>query len=317
MSKPRYLVVGPGGVKGFYMLGALHKLWSEGLLDEIEGYAGSSVGAMIVLLINCGYAPHQIMNMANKINLFMDFFNVSLGARLAEMKSNFGITSNSGIRHALEVAVVQRYGRVVTMEELYQTTGCELYITTQNISTGLPVYLSHYTHPDLDVVTAVLLSTNIPFLFYRMLFRGDIYIDGGFCDPIPIYPFDDGRNAVIAIYVKTNHPVSIEDPFIKTMTGYVHKMLMTSIHRLSQTIIANSSTSCHFVEIAASSIDTTGLSNTIEDKAKMIIEGLEAATLYVGRLRSGDLQFVPDHNFPSSMIRESYAINRVTKIRMA
>jgi len=315
MSKPRYLAVGPGGVKGFYMLGALHKLWSEGLLDEIEGYAGSSVGAMIVLLLNCGYAPHEIMLMASKINLFMDFFNVSLGERLAEMKTNFGITSNSGIRHALETAVIRRYGRVVSMEELYQSTGCDLYITTQNISSGYPVYLSHNTHPDLDVVTAVLLSTNIPFLFYRMLFHGEIYIDGGFCDPIPIHPFDDGRKTVVAIYVKTNHPVSTEDPFLKTMTGYVHKMLMTSIHRLAESIIANSSTSCHFMEISASGIDTTGLSNTIEDKAKMIVEGLEVASLYVDRLRSGDLEFIPDLTFSSAIIRESRTINRVTKIK--
>jgi len=283
-EKPKYIVLGPGGARGFYFLGVLHQLASEGQLTEVIGYSGSSVGAMIALLLTCGYTPVQIMGMAAETAIFTDFYNVKIGEKLLEMRSNYGITSNSAIRSKIERAVIDKYSRIVSMEDLYLMTGIDLVTVTYNIDTRRPVYMSHKSHPHLDVVTAVLLSINIPLLFYRMSYGGHTYIDGGFVDPLPIAPFDNGKDRVLAIYINTqiNAPAD-GGSFLSHITTYIHHILTTSIHRVRDMIVLTSSPKCDFIEINSSLADTTGASFSVSDKANMILHGVIAANKYLDR----------------------------------
>lgn len=280
--KPQYLVLGPGGVKGFYILGALDALDTRDYLSEVKGYAGSSIGALISLLMVAGYKPRQIMSMATQVDLFQDFYNVDFASKLADARSHFGIISTAAIRTALERALVDVYGQVPTLESLYLRTGLELWTVSYDLDRGKAVYFSHSTHPLMDAVTAVMLSINIPLMFYRVTYEGRTHIDGGFCDPLPLKPFDDGTKAILCIYVTTCRTLQeCSESFLKQLTFYVHKIIMTGIEQLRGKIMEHASPGCQFLELRADSFDTVGVSLGIPERARMIVDGLQAGLQFL------------------------------------
>ena len=273
-TKPTHIVMGPGGSKGFYFIGALHQLYVTGMLTEVIGYSGSSVGAMLSLLMTCGYKPSQINRMAVETNLFADFFTVKLGQRIEEMRKHCGIIGNTVIRNKLETAVIKKFGSVLTMKQLYDRTGILFQAVTFDIQSNTPYYINHINFPDLNVVQAVLFSINIPLLFYRLIYGQHEFIDGAFCDPLPIFPFDDGRNKVLTLYINTQMPPPSIGSLVPGISYGIHKMLTTGIHQYRDTIIAFASQKCDFIELTSSIIDTTGATLKEKDKVKMFMEGL-------------------------------------------
>ena len=275
-KKKKYIVLGSGGVKGFYILGALYQLKINEYLDDIDGYSGSSVGAIISLLMVCGYKVEEIMAMASESSIFNDFFTIE---KIQEMKNNLGILSNIAVRKFLDFAVKDKIGMIPTLQELYDMTNIELYTVSYNIDKMKTVYFSYQTHPDLDCITAVLLSINIPLLFYKSIYKKCSYIDGAFCDPLPLYPFDDGNNQILCIYVKVSTNQTSNN-FIEEMTYYLQQIAEASITKIRNMIISMSSDQCQFIEIITDIVNTTGINISMNDKIKMIYNGIEAAKLY-------------------------------------
>ncbi len=283
---PHYVALGPGGIRGFYMLGALNKLKTEGLLNNVQGYSGSSVGAMIGLLMVAGYEPIEINSIAADASLFADFFSAKLGEKLMEMKENVGLVSNSNVRRILERAIIAKHGKILTLNELYNITGIELYMVTYNLTLGRTEYLSHLTYPDLSCVAAALLSISIPFLFYQSMLHGHICLDGGLTDPMPISPFiNRGRN-VLGIYVKTNIVESDNDNDIIKFTKRIQKTIMAPIAELRDRTIRSAGSGVTFLELNSQTLDTTGGTVSLSDRAQMFIEGQRSAIILINRILS-------------------------------
>src|SRR6056297_3123288 len=87
---PELIVLGPGGVKGFLELGSLLVLEKWGWLDNVHTFVGVSVGAIISLLLICGYKVSEIIAEAADANIFQDMSTV----RFSDIKGNVGLVSN-------------------------------------------------------------------------------------------------------------------------------------------------------------------------------------------------------------------------------
>lgn len=288
-TKPTHISIGPGGSKGFYFIGALHHLFVSGMLTDVVGYAGSSVGAMISLLMTCGYKPSQINRLAVETNLFADFFAVKLSEKIDEVRKNCGVISNTVIRNKLEQALIKKFGKVLTLRELFERTNIFFQAVTYDIKSNTAFYMNHNNFPDMDAVKAVLFSINIPLLFYRLIYENHEFIDGAFCDPLPIFPFDDGKNKVLALYINTEMPPPQIGSFMPGISYGIHKMITTGIHQYRDTIMAFASNKCDFIELTSSIIDTTGASLTDADKVDMFIDGVEIIKYYMSLgVKSGE-----------------------------
>src|SRR5260221_13304866 len=68
------LVISGGGIKGFGILGMLHKLAEDCLLSSVSSYVGSSVGGVIAALLCFGLSPIEI------VFFFLDVLPVSYTA---------------------------------------------------------------------------------------------------------------------------------------------------------------------------------------------------------------------------------------------
>lgn len=307
---PDYLVLGPGGIRGLCITGCLHRLKSKQRLTRVKGYGCSSVGAVIGLEMTVTYSPMEIITMGADTNLFSDFFSVKLKdtrEKMREMKENRGITSNIQIKRQLEETVIAKMGNVPTLQELYDRTGMEFYVSTYNVTDQRLEIKSHYSDPNMSCVIAVLLSINIPFLFYEISYEDKVYMDAAFVCPLVIFPFEDGHSKILTIFVDVEAVTSVGEGM--TLTEYIHHILMSPTKMLKDQAIANSSSRCRHLCLLSQSQDITGMTLTPEDKADMVTTGLKGADIFISKMDSGRYEYL--HNTES--IDQIERLNNVSK----
>ena len=79
------------------------------------------------------------------------------------------------------------------MMELYNKTNKEVIISTSNLDTYLPEYITYETDPKLPVKEALLMSMSIPFCFETRKYNGHQYCDGAILGG---FPMDNHENTL-------------------------------------------------------------------------------------------------------------------------
>jgi predicted acylesterase/phospholipase RssA len=174
-----------GASRGIYQLGALHAAYSQNLLTEVKYFCGTSIGAVICLLLAVGYEPMDIYTYicTNDIGKVID--QVSLD--LKSVVNNWGLIDINIFKEYFRKIIILKWGGIPTFQELYNA-GKVLICTSYKLKSTDPcVYFSYKTHPNMSCLDAVILSSNIPFLFRAINYDGDYYIDGGIFDNNPAY----------------------------------------------------------------------------------------------------------------------------------
>ena len=170
----QYLILGPASMGIFSMLGSL--IQHEEELKNIKEISGSSAGAVLGACLALDMPLDVILD---------KIINVDI-AQLAKYKlitffRNFGLVDMEPVRRA----VVDILGRDVEFRDLKK----KLFISAYNLNRGRTEYFSHDTHPDMRVADAVCMSMSIPFIACTTQYNGNIYLDGGTKEDIPVTPF--------------------------------------------------------------------------------------------------------------------------------
>lgn len=168
------VVLAGGGARGFAHLGVLKALEEKGITpDYISAVsAGSIVGAFIA----AGKKPDQVMEIMQESDFF-DYAKVLMPKQ--------GLMSLDNLHKNLE-------------EELEENTISELkiplYIAVSNLVTGKIEYFA-----EGDLCQIVQASSSIPILFSPVEIDGDLYVDGGLLDNLPVEPLKDKCDIIIAV----------------------------------------------------------------------------------------------------------------------
>jgi len=277
--KPDVLVLGPGGIKGFFELGALCYLEERGYLSDVNIFMGVSVGAIISLMMVCGYKIIEIIAESADANIFDDLSSVSL----KDTQRKLGLISNAPIKRKLVNMVSKKFGYIPTLKQLYDTTGLELYCVTGNLDKETAEYMSYRTEPHLPVIDAVMYSMNIPIVFYKLKYKGCVYVDGALANPYPVDILDDGSKRILGLYIESTSKTDSE-PQDSTTTMYIHKLIHFTMNQLRNRIIDSCSENCKHIRLPTDIIDTTGLTVDADVKADMIIKGYKIAQEFLKNL---------------------------------
>ena len=280
MWKPEILVLGPGGIKGFLELGALAGLENAGVLSDVTTYVGVSVGAIISLLLVVGYTVTEIIVEAADANIFEDFSSVSW----KDIKENFGLISSAPIKRKLTRSVMEKFGYVPTLEQLFCSTGLELVCVTANLDKEIPEYISYKTDPQMSCVDLVMYSMNIPIIFYKLIYKGCVYVDGALGNPYPVDVYDDGNVNILGIYIESTRRTD-EEPSDSTTTMYIHKIIQFTMSQLRDRIIKTCSEKCKHLRLQSHIVDSTGLTIDAHLKADMILDGYDEAQRFLENLK--------------------------------
>jgi predicted acylesterase/phospholipase RssA len=269
MWKPTGLLLGPGGIKGFMELGFLLYMEKHGLLDRFDTFVGISVGAIISLLLVAGYSVYEIINEASRTNILGDVGLI----HLSDIKENAGLLSHQKLREVLENLIVAKFGKVLSMKELYQATGIELHITSLKLDeyNPQPVHFSHLVESEISCVEAAILSANIPFIFKRLYYKGKCYVDGALGAPYPIHLIDNGQRDVLGLYVQS--VFDNQDGIL----GYFRQVFYAGMVQLRNESIKHASSRCRHVALRSNNPDLVGFTTSSEAKINMITEGYEIA----------------------------------------
>ena len=226
------LVCSGGGTKGFSLLGALEYLHDNDLLENIKTFVGSSVGGIISALIVVGYIPSELFEVISKIHLFkmknQNFHNII---------TDYGIDNGKKLEILLKkLLLFKQIDENITLGELFNKTKLKLILTSTCINNREPVYLSYETHPNLQLITALRMSTAIPFYFTPILYDDKYFIDGSCMDDFPIHLFNEPEllKHTIGIYLTTKYDESkienIED-FLSSTIQSVNKSMSLIIKK--------------------------------------------------------------------------------------
>lgn len=226
------LIVGPGGNKGFAYLGQLSYLEKEGLLKNIKKYVGVSVGSIITLLMVCGYSILEILDQGHRTDL-LDMENV---LSIQDMLMKKAIFSQRTFEEKLDKLVIEKFGKVLSLKDIYEITGKEYVTVTTDLTSTVPkpVFLSHKTFPDMSCVQATLMSSNMPLVFTTYNHLGREYSDGGLTNPYPIDYFDESDRIIgLNVLGETSNSFLqiVQSPMVqlrlRIMEAYNHKRKCT------------------------------------------------------------------------------------------
>lgn len=172
----RFLSLSGGGYQGLYT--ALSLANAEDafgpLRDTFEGFAGTSVGAIIAAAASVGLPMRDIAQKFEEegVKIFSDR-PPPIGARavLMDVMRYFNHAKYDG-RHL--GVIVRSYCRDMRMRDLDRP----LLITAVRLRDGAPILFTRETHPDVLLREAVLASAAAPMIFPPVAVNGELHADG-------------------------------------------------------------------------------------------------------------------------------------------
>jgi predicted acylesterase/phospholipase RssA len=195
-----------GGVLGLAHVGAWTRLQTEHPDIKFTTASGSSAGALIALAVALGLTPEEMKTELWHCD-FSKFCKSDSWFNIWRLFNRYGWFSCSTLQIWIQQLVRKYAGTDLTFEELKHRTGMTLVVAVSNITTQKVIYLSPVLTPDMDVAEAVSISCRVPFMFESHVYTGltifdheadlpvlragDILVDGGGFDNLPLAAFNE------------------------------------------------------------------------------------------------------------------------------
>lgn len=260
------LVLCSGGIKGISHLGALYALSTLNCLNNIERYAGSSVGGLIVLLLIIGYSTTELFEFVKSFE-FDRLKNISLlNIQL------FGLDDGSKLEYTIKRLIKNKgFDEEITMQQLFDLTKKELILTTVCLNDTKLVYLSYKTFPNLPVYLAARMTTAVPLFYCPVLYENRYYVDGACNESYPISVFENEIHKTIGILLIDKHQTIDK---IDNLETYIFRILECITNSISTKLTQLYSTNT--IKINVENINFINYNINDKTKDQLFIEGFSS-----------------------------------------
>jgi predicted acylesterase/phospholipase RssA len=271
--KPKVLILGPGGVKGFLTIGSLLFFEKSKLLKHIHKVVGISIGSVIGMFFCAGFTSTEILEIALSTQLSDVMTSVDL---INVMKKN-GLVSHDILRKKMEEKLIQKYGFVPTFQQFYMMTGIHFEVVVTNLDEDKAEYFSYLTEPDLSIIEAVLMSISLPLFFQSYKYKNKYYLDGAVADPFPIQKYKE--EDTFGIFLKGS---------TKDSSGSFFQYLSRVIQMITSVQIKNMKIppKCKILNLEHDTSDTIGMKMNFEQKVDLVWMGYVKAYQFYKHLYS-------------------------------
>lgn len=244
----KHLILSGGGVRGYATLGTLNYLIKKQIFDLkiLRTFAGSSVGAILCLLMNCGYTPRQIYDIGLKLDLKSLF-----DPNIKNLLTHFGF--DTGIKFVNKLKILLENKNIdpnISFLRLYNITKQKLIITATSLNRRTTKYFNYIETPHYKVIDVVRASMGIPVLFTTVRDNDEHLVDGGMLDNFPIHLFKHiPHQDIIAIKFRKTKEKQPDDRF-------------ESIDDLTDVVLANISCLLEEIEYLRSMLASKAYNNS-------------------------------------------------------
>lgn len=300
-SVPPYcnLVIEGGGVLGIAYMGALRVLRKHHDLRHITRFAGSSIGAMTVGLLACR------MDLETLEKIVTDLDYRELGDRTWCLADTHRIVTQYGLYKGDKLfewygnLLAQQTGHAdITLKQVYQMYNSYVVITGTNLTRQRVVYFTPETHPNMPLRLAARISASVPFMFRRVIFEGDVYIDGGLIDNFPVNYFDsppdEANQETLGIKLIADAEITEQYKSIDNLIDFSYGLFCLFYQQALKTHVD----SHHWprcVKIHTGNVNSLDLSLDLTTKKWLIKQGEDAMTDFLAQR----------YQLPSSSIEDS------------
>jgi len=207
--------------KGHAMIGSLMTLVNKNIinLEKIKTYICCSGGAIIGLLLSCGYS----LAFTYRLSLEIDYKKLLNIEDLNKLFDKCGLFDNKVLEELVEKLLYNKFKiKNITLKKLNELTNKIFIAKVYNLTDKTSVYISYENYPNLCVSQLIKITTCIPILFKPILYEKKYYLDGGLTGNM-VYS-QDHKN-YMGIYITTRCECEIENI---NMIDYL-KLLSNSI----------------------------------------------------------------------------------------
>jgi predicted acylesterase/phospholipase RssA len=288
-----YLALSGGGVKGVFSAGVVLALDDLGLLENIKGMVGTSIGALISALYILGFSGKEIATFACN----MDFSKLVERADPIRFMSRGYMFKAKPLKEKLQEFVrLKTLDKNYTLGQLFQKTGKHLLIVAVCKEDGKLALMDHTTDEfsDLPVWKAIRMSMSIPLGFKPVFWKGKHYIDGACRLNYPIHIFPIEKTLGIRIGVRGHNtstlPVSENKNDKNILKGLMHSvfsmfnLLIVIMNAISEEAEIQTLKGLKFREIDGmidENVSTLSFNISSEKKIKMVMSGVAQTLKYV------------------------------------
>ncbi len=209
------LVLSGGGTRGFAHLGVITALHEKGIKPDV--ISGTSVGALVGAFIAGGLTPEEILQIFNK-GRFFKYTNLQF--------PDNGLLKLNGLREVIQKTISYK-----NIEDL----PLPFYVSVSNLNTGTVEYKNSG-----PLGLTILASASIPVLFSPVEINGQLYVDGGLMDNIPVEPIKNDCEHIISVNITPLNPRKDFKNLIQIASRTFYMGVnanMTEVHRYSSLYI--------------------------------------------------------------------------------
>uniref|UniRef100_A0A6C0IWJ6 PNPLA domain-containing protein n=1 Tax=viral metagenome TaxID=1070528 RepID=A0A6C0IWJ6_9ZZZZ len=216
--KIKNLVLSGGGVKGICYLGIIKYLEEKNIIKDIKNIVTSSVGAIFGLFIALGYTYLEQKTLLDEIKItkLFNLYNININ----HFTNKFGLDNGKKIDKFINLLISKKFGKSdITFLDLYKKSSINLIITGSCLNKQELVYFNYKDTPNMPLQIALRITYSLPFVFDKVTYEENIYVDGGLLNNFPIDYFKKNIKETIGI----------------TLTG---KKILNDLHNLDNYIMA-------------------------------------------------------------------------------
>tara|TARA_Y100000114_G_C11716922_1_gene306461 strand:+ start:22 stop:852 length:831 start_codon:yes stop_codon:yes gene_type:complete len=200
------LILSGGGIKGLITLGSLQYFYDKKLLNNVNEFIGTSVGSIICFLLSIGYTPIELIVSICTTRIFEKVNTIDI----ISLSNNEGGIDWNIINEYLETLTINKIGKLITLKELYDEFGKNFTAVTFNYTDKKVEYISKETHPNMNCLLAIKMSSNIPLIFKPFKYEHKYYVDGAIGNNFPINCVKETDEKILAINLTKKHVRDVE-----------------------------------------------------------------------------------------------------------
>jgi predicted acylesterase/phospholipase RssA len=284
------LVISGGGPILVQVLGALQHLEKHKFFDltNIESIYGTSAGAIVGILVCLKYDWETINDYIIK-RPWQDVFSIKV-ENIFDAYTKKGIFDRKIIEKCFRPLLdAKDLSMEITLEELYKYSNIELHLFSFEINEYKVHDISHLTHPQLSLITAIQMTCAIPVLLTPVCIEDKCYIDGGMSSNYPlIYCIESGKKTDEILGFKNKYNdnknyIHSESTLLEFVLNFLFKAIF-SINTDSQQPNIKNEVICHS-NLMTLNILSSALSD-IEIRKQLFNTGIENACEFLSQLEN-------------------------------
>tara|TARA_E500000331_G_scaffold314464_1_gene323788 strand:- start:29 stop:868 length:840 start_codon:yes stop_codon:yes gene_type:complete len=162
-----------GAIRGIGYIGFLYYLEKNDLIKNIKTMRGTSMGALILGFYLLGYDSKSMIKKLIELDL-----TEIIDIEFSKVLNRSSVLEGKGMKKILKKFIKCKNCKNITFSQLYTKSGINFTVTGSDIINYKSVNFNHETSPDMKLITALRITSAIPFVFPPIRYKDGLFTDG-------------------------------------------------------------------------------------------------------------------------------------------